>query len=261
MESALVPGVFYDDVSRDITEHDLDVVSDLWTIDGREVYRGSRDPRYTHANVYWLYSEDLERVGLSEHSLSDQADFRVLWFRDTDFGTFLQEDGWEKGEDIWTLLPRHVFDRFVNEGWTTPLTFLEQCLSGETRIFTPEMVKACPDVWVCRSCGKRSLKPVSGCKMVTEPLDFPTTEKVLFVDVDMIVYRPPPTSRIWDLLLRPPQPSHDGSSEPVSQEQEREVPQQELTPPPAQPQVPPPEERPAAEQSAEALQPPPQSRP
>jgi hypothetical protein len=260
MESALVPGIYYDDVSRDITEHDLDVVSDLWTIDGREVYRGSRDPRYTHATVYWLYSEDLERVGLSEHSLSDQADFRVLWFQDTDFGTFLQEDGWEKGEDIWSRLPRHVFDRFVNEGWTTPLKFLEQCLSGETRIFTPEMVKSRPEVWVCRACGKRTLTPVAGCTMVAEPLDFPTTEKVFFIDEDMIVYRPPPTSRIWD-LLRPPQPSRDGSSEPVSQEQEREVPQQEPTPPPARPLEPPPEERPAAEQSAEALQTPPQSRP
>ena len=98
MESDLVPGVFYTDTGRDITEHDLDIVSDLWTIDGHEVYRGSRDPQYTHANVYWLYSEDLDRVGLSEHSLTDQADFRVLWFRDTEFGTYLQEDGWERGE-------------------------------------------------------------------------------------------------------------------------------------------------------------------
>lgn len=262
MESALVPGIYYDDVSRDITEHDLDVVSDLWTIDGREVYRGSRDPRYTHATVYWLYSEDLERVGLSEHSLSDQADFRVLWFQDTDFGTFLQEDGWEKGEDIWSVLPRHVFDRFVNEGWTTPLKFLEQCLSGETRIFTPQMVNARPEVWVCQACGKRTLTPVPGCTMVAEALDFPTTEKVFFIDEDMIVYRPPPTSRIWDLLT-PPQPSHDGSSEQASPEvQEPEVQQSGPTPPPAQPQVPPPEtESPAGSAAAEAPQTPPQSRP
>ena len=228
MESELVPGFFYTDTGRDITEHDLDIVSDLWTIDGHEVYRGSRDPSYTHAQVYWLYSEDLDRVGLSEHSLSDQADFRVLWFRETDFGTFLQEDGWERGEDIWSSLPRTVFDRFVNEGWTTPRAFLEQCLYGPTRVVTPSMLRALPTVHVCTTCGRRSLSAHPGCSMVPEPLDIPTTEKVFFVDDDMIVHRPPPTSRIWDLLLTQPQPpSSDGSQEP----QEPGLTSQEPTPP------------------------------
>jgi len=230
MESELVPGFFYKDSGRDITEHDLDIVSDLWTIDGHEVYRGSRDPRYTHAQVYWLYSEDLDRVGLSEHSLSDQADFRVLWFRDTDFGTFLQEDGWVRGEDIWSSLPRAVFDRFVNEGWTTPTTFLEQCLHGPARLVWPAMLRTPPDVYVCTTCGRRSLSPKQGCQMVAEPLDFPTTEKVFFVDEDMIVHRPPPTSRVWDLLIPQPQPSpSDDSQEPP--ETEQQPPAQTLPPP------------------------------
>ena len=236
MESALVPGFFYEDTNRDITEHDLDIVSDLWTIDGREVYRGARDPRYTHANVYWLYSEDLDRTGLSEHSKEDQANFRVLWFRDDDFGTYLQEDGWERGEDIWSSLPRPVFDRFVNEGWTTPKAFLEQCLYGPLRVVTPEMLRKLPDVYVCQSCGRKSLSAPPGCQTTTQPLDFPTTEKLFFVDVDMIVHRPPPTSRVWDLLRPQPQPSpSDGS-------QEREMaqaPQQEQTPPPAEAETPP----------------------
>lgn len=219
MQSILVPGVVYRDVGRDITETDLDVVSDLWTIDGREVYRGSRDPRYTHANVYWLYSEDMERVGLSEHSTSDQADFRVLWFRDTDFGTYLQEDGWETGQDIWSRLPRSVFDRFVNEQWTTPETFLEQCLYGPLRIVTPAMLESWPMVYSCSTCGKRSLRPLpEGCTTSTAPLDIPTTEKVLFVDCDLIVVRPPPSSSVWSRLTQRPQPSRDGGSEPESQE-------------------------------------------
>jgi hypothetical protein len=219
MESDLVPGVFYADTGRDITEHDLDIVSDLWTMDGREVYRGSRDPRYTHANVYWLYSEDLDRVGLSEHSKTDQADFRVLWFRETDFGTFLQEDGWERGEDLWSSLPRSVFDRFVNEGWATPKPFLEQCLYGPMRILTPSMLRELPTVYVCTTCGRKSLTPRQGCSSVAQPLDFPTTEKVFFVDEDLIVYRPPPTSRVWDLLRPQPTPSpSDGSQEPQAQE-------------------------------------------
>ena len=249
MESELVPGVFYTDTARDITEHDLDIVSDLWTIDGREVYRGARDPRYTHANVYWLYSEDLDRVGLSEHSTKDQADFRVLWFRETDFGTYLQEDGWERGEDIWTILPRSVFDRFVNEGWTTPKTFLEQCLYGPMRILTPEMLRFWPKVYVCQTCGHRSLDSKPGCKTVAEPLDVPTTEKVLFVDCDMIVYRPPPTSRIWEMLRQPPSPGDDGSAqasgeEPAAGPQEQRPPpaEAETTPPPKPGQEQPPQE-------------------
>ena len=71
MNSILDPNVVYEDISADVTEHDIDVVSDLWNMDGRDVYRGSRDPRYTHANVYWLYSEELTRVGLIEHSLTN----------------------------------------------------------------------------------------------------------------------------------------------------------------------------------------------
>jgi hypothetical protein len=244
MESDLVPGFFYADIGRDITEHDLDIVSDLWTIDGREVYRGSRDPRYTHAQVYWLYSEDLDRVGLSEHSIADQADFRVLWFRETDFGTFLQEDGWVRGEDIWSSLPRSVFDRFVNEGWTTPTTFLEQCLYGPARLVTASMLRSLPTVHICKTCGRRSLSPKQGCQMVAQPLDFPTTEKVFFVDEDLILHRPPPTSRVWDLLTPAQPPSSGGSQEPQAQEQPQPAPTpppEAETPPPRMPEPPTPQ--------------------
>lgn len=231
MESELVPGFFYEDTGRDITEHDLDIVSDLWTIDGREVYRGTRDPRYTHANVYWLYSENLDRAGLSEHSLKDQADFRVLWFRETDFGTLLQEDGWERGEDIWSSLPRPVFDRFVNEGWTTPNAFLEQCLYGPMRIVTPNMIREFPKVYICQTCGRRSMSPKKGCQTIAVPMDFPTTEKVFFVDDDMIVHRPPPTSRIWDLLIPQQRPLPSDDSQQQEQEQEQKEPLEQRSPP------------------------------
>lgn len=240
MQSELVPGFVYRDVGSDITETDLDVVSDLWTIDGREVYRGSRDPRYTHANVYWLYSDTLERVGLCEHNRTDQADFRVLWMRDTEFGTYLGEDGWERGEDIWSVLPRHVFDRFVNEGWTVPEAFLEQCLHGPMRLFTPEMLESLPLVYTCSKCGKKSLKPSAGCTMTSAPLDFPQSEKVFFVDFDMVVHRPPVASRVWELLTPRPSPGGGGSlrQEPVpAQEAQSEAPSPHppagSTPPPA----------------------------
>lgn len=213
MESVLDPAVLYEDTERGITEHDIDVVSDLWEIDGREVYRGVRDPRYTHANVYWLYNETLERAGLAEHSKIDHAVVRVLWYHDSEFGTLLQEEGWTSNSDLWSVLPRHVFDRFVNEGWTTVDTFLEQCLHGPLRILTPEMVRQMPQVYTCAKCGSKRLRESAGCQTTAERLDTPRKEKVLFVDSDLVVHVPPPSSSIWSRLGFMPErlPSGDDS--------------------------------------------------
>lgn len=222
MFSLLKPSFVYTDISEDITENDIDVVSELWTMDGREVYRGSRDPRYTHANVYWLYNEDLMRVGCSEHALSDHADVHLLWFRESEFGTLLQEDGWQAQKDIWSHLPSHTFERFINEGWTSPEFFLEQCLQGPTRILTPQMVVQLPKVYVCNACGRKSLRPISGCAMRETLLDIPDTKKVFFVDVDMITYVPPENSAIWSRMRQ--QRGDDSSSQEQAplQAQERE---------------------------------------
>ena len=106
MFSAIDRSVVYD-VDTDITEHDINIVSDLWTMAGRQVYRGARDPNYTHANVYWLYDpEDLDRVGVSEHVIDAPANVNLLWYKDNPFGTLLQEDGWTEGDTIWKELPR-----------------------------------------------------------------------------------------------------------------------------------------------------------
>jgi hypothetical protein len=108
MFSQLNSSIVYEDVSPDIREHDVNVVSDLWSMGGREVYRGSRDPRYTHANVYWLYDEELQRVGLAEHDRTDNARFHLLWIDDNEFGTLLQEEGWKRKDSLFAYLPDHV---------------------------------------------------------------------------------------------------------------------------------------------------------
>jgi hypothetical protein len=226
MESKLDPGFVYEDIEHSITENDIDVVSDLWEMDGREVYRGSLDPRYTHANVYWLYNENLERVGLAEHSKIDHAVVHLLWYQDSEFGTLLQEDGWTCDYDIWSRVPRSVFDRFINEGWTTSESFLEQCLHGPTRVVTPNMVRELPMVYTCAKCGRKSLKPILGCDMTSERLDLPVKEKLFFIDFDMVVHVPPRNSTIWSRLgfmpLKPLKPEHqphdDGSSRVREQE-------------------------------------------
>lgn len=198
---------FYEDTSTDITEHDLDIVSELWTMDGRDVYRGSRDPRYTHANVYSLYDENLQRVGIVEHDKDDHAKFQILWFYESEFATLLQEPDWTIGEDIWSTMPKHVFERFLNEGWTKPESFLEQCLNSSVRVLTPSMLRNLPNVYSCLECKKRSLRPFC-VSCLCQRIDFPDVSKVLFIDEDMILHHPPKDSRVWSML----QPRDDGSS-------------------------------------------------
>lgn len=254
MESQLVPGFLYTDISPDITEADIDVVSDLWMMDGRNVYRGSRDPRYTHANVYWLYDEDLQRVGCSEHALDDPAEVRLLWFHESPFGTLFQED-WKIDREIWSRLPTRPFERFINEGWTLAESFLEQCLHGPTRVLTVEMLLKRPKVYHCATCGKRSLRRSPHCKMVERDLDFPALEKVLFVDEDMVLHVPPPDSVVFTRL----QPPGDGGSQRASREPvpvQAQAPEARSATPPQVP--PPPQTLPAQTQEQTS---PPQSRP
>lgn len=259
MFSLLKPDFLYTDISDDITENDVDVVSDLWTMNGRDVYRGSRDPRYTHANVYWLYDEDLQRVGCTEHSTRDHGVFEILWFQESEFATLLQEEGWNIQNDIWSGLPEQVFNRFVNEEWVSPIKFLEQCLYGPFRIVTPQMLIECPTVYSCQKCGRKSLQPIPGCSTEESLLDFPDKGKIVFVDDDLRVHVPPPDSSVFTRL------GHGGGSQ-VPSEQER-VPEQAVqsapqSPPPADPLR---EEKTgqehAPEQPVPEQQPPRQSRP
>lgn len=222
MYSILNPNVVYQDTSPDVTEHDIDVVSDLWDIDGREVYRGARDPRYTHANVYWLYNEDLERVGCAEHNKKDQADFRVLWFRESEFGTLLQED-WTIGETVWSHFPRQVFERAINEGWTNPKDLLERCLYGPVRVFTWQDVVQLPVVYACSKCRLKSLQPIK-CSTEKAVVEVPDRSKVYFIDSDLMVHIPPKDSRVW---LRMHQQHGDDSLSQV-QAQESAQPQESV---------------------------------
>jgi len=244
MYSVLNPNVVYQDVSPDVTEHDIDVMSDLWEIDGRDVYRGARDPRYTHANVYWLYNEDLERVGCSEHNLKDQADFRVLWFRESEFATLLQEDGWTIGDDIWSYFPRHVFERAINEGWTTPKKLQEHCLIGPVRILTWKDVVQRPLIHRCPVCRYKSVEPFK-CATEKGLLDIVDRSKVYFIDDDLVVHIPPKDSRVWfkmqqqhgDDSLQPQVPQvqvREAQSESLPLALPQSAPQSAL-PPPEQP--------------------------
>ena len=202
------------DVDTDITEHDINIVSDLWTMAGRQVYRGARDPNYTHANVYWLYDpEDLDRVGVSEHALDKPSNVKLLWYKNNSFATLLQEDGWEETDTIWKELPTHAYEQCLSEGWTTPTRLLERCIRGPMRVVTTEMLIHPPSVHSCDKCNRVSLTPFA-CATET-PLTFPKKEKVFFIDDRMVVYSAPKGSTVWSLLgfTTPPEPSAPSSDE------------------------------------------------
>ena len=205
-------------VGTDITEHDVNIVSDLWTMAGRQVYRGARDPTYTHANVYWLYEQDdLDRVGLTEHNLEDNAVMSLLWYKANPFGTLLQEDGWEEGETFWGMIPDNVHEQCLAEGWITPTTILERCLRSNMRVITVDMLKQLPKVHSCDKCKKVSLDTFTCATAAV--LDFPEKEKVFFIDDRMIVHTPPKGSSVWSLLgfTTQPVPSESSSDHPVAE--------------------------------------------
>jgi len=239
MQSILDPKVLYTDLSRDIVEHDVDVVSDLWNMDGRDVYRGSRDRQYEHANVYWLYTEDLERVGLVEHSLENQADFRILWFQDNPFATLLQEEGWTNEQSIWSVLSRPAVEMFLAEDWTSPSSLLNACLHGPTRILTVEMVLNKPVVYHCSVCGTKSMKKTECSEFQTQmELDFPDQAKIVFIDDDLYVCEPPTSSRVWELLgFKSQRPLHDALM-PLQEPEEQPLLQSQVEPMETQEQMP-----------------------
>jgi len=241
MQSILDPKVLYTDLSRDIVEHDVDVVSDLWNMDGRDVYRGSRDRQYEHANVYWLYTEDLERVGLVEHSLENQADFRILWFQDNPFATLLQEE-WTNEQSIWSVLSRSAVEMLLADDSTTPTSLLNACLHGSTRILTVDMVLNKPTIFYCSVCGSKTMKKTECSEFQTQTeLDFPDQAKIVFIDDDLYVCEPPTSSRVWELLgFKSQRPLHDALM-PLQEPEEEPLLQSQVEPMETQEQMPTPQ--------------------
>lgn len=206
MQSRFDPELRYEEL-RTLAPHDYDVEADAWVYDGREVFRGSRDPRYPTLHVHWLYDELSQRVGVAEHDPRDKSKFNVLWYYDCPFATFLQEDGWTTADEtLWTRMPSHVYEYCMQMKLTGVQDIQTLCMRGDWRIVTPHDLP---------------LKTVG----------FPDVFKVLFVDDDCTIYVPPPESRIWSTLplasdgsrgpTRPQLPVQ-ASAQDASQTQERE---------------------------------------
>jgi hypothetical protein len=202
MYSKINPSFLYTNISRDVCEHDINVVSDLWTIEGREVYRGIKDTSYTHADVYWLYDENLERVGCIEHSRFEHATYHALWFDDNPFAMLFQEADWKTKESLWNTLPRIFVDYCLANNKVTAKDIQELTLDSNIRIITPAWCIERPTLYVCKKCGVRSMFPLpTSCQAEEQKLDIGASNFLFCIDDDFIVYEPPKDSRITTLPL------------------------------------------------------------
>ena len=130
-------------VSEDITEHDLNTDIDSWTYDDREVFKGNIDPEYLDngLNVFWLYNDYNIRVGLAEHEQKNANQFCVLWFRDTPFGTYYQQDGWSSTENtLWSKMSTCAYDDCMRKRIQTPADLFRHypAMKNEIQLLEPE---------------------------------------------------------------------------------------------------------------------------
>ena len=175
MQSKLDPTIVYE-VNRGVAPHDYDNDADSWNYDDREVFRGARDPTYDSPHVFWLYDEDVQRVGVAEHDADDHSKFHVLWYYDCPFASFLQEDGWVATEEtLWTQMSSRAYDYCIDRSLSSAEDVRKLCLRGTRRVVTP-------------NC------------LISKVQTYPDITQVVFADEDCVLYKPPEGSKIWDLL-------------------------------------------------------------
>jgi hypothetical protein len=215
MFSRLRSGLVYLDISKDIIEHDEDIDADQWSYDNRDVYRGRFDPKYTSLdmNVYWLYDDNLNRIGLAEHESDDPEIFEVLWFRDNPYATLYQDDRWKsRGKTLWSLLSHEAYLDCLEDDFKT---IFDRCLSSKYKLVTPSMLIENPKIYECNVCKKRSFCVSKKCKDITESSYLPTNS-ILFIDDSFVIYEPPT-----------PDPPQNASSEQAQMPSEQGSPQLE----------------------------------
>lgn len=187
MFSILRKGLIYKDISPDILEHDEDIDADQWVYDDKEVYRGSFDPRYTehNLNVYWLYDDNLNRIGLAEHEADNQAEYKALWFYSNPFATLYQDENWKsKEKTIWSLMSNDAYQDCLEDDFET---VFDRCLTSKYRLVTPEFLIHPPIIYECSKCGKKSLKKLKNCTDVIETPYF-SDSNLLFIDDSFVIY-------------------------------------------------------------------------
>jgi len=206
MLSILRKGLVYKNISSDIVEHDADVDADQWNYNDKDVYRGSIDLQYLpyKLNVYWLYDDSLQRIGLAEHETDSPEIFQALWFYDNPYATLYQDPRWKSTDTtIWSKVTNEVYLDFL-EG----MNIDDLALASNVLLVTPDMLIHPPKLYSCPKCNKKSRMRENVCSPALETeLNF-SDFSVLFLDDDRIVY---------EHSTAPPEPAGDGTQEPVQE--------------------------------------------
>lgn len=191
MFSILRKGLVYEDINRDIVEHDEDIDANEWSYDGKDVYRGQMDPRYTNFNldVYWLYDNDINKIGLVEYDKEDPTIFATLWFRDNPYATLFQDDRWvSKEKTLWSIMPYEGYLDCLEDDFKT---LFDRCLSSKYRLVTPEMLYIHPTLYSCSNCHKKSIDPLTCHEKYIEKHNYFSYDSFLFIDDSFILYERP----------------------------------------------------------------------
>lgn len=190
MFSILRKGLVYKNISQDIVEHDLDIDVDQWAYDQKDVYRGSIDPDYLSHNlhVHWLYDDDSRRIGLAEHEADDPAIFKALWFYENPYATLFQDPLWKSSnETLWSKLSTEAYQDLLEDDFTT---VYDACLQSGRLLITPSMLIETPEIFICETCGKKSLTKPNSCSAVSSLIEF-SQFSLLFLDDDFVIYTKP----------------------------------------------------------------------
>jgi hypothetical protein len=190
MFSALRKGLVYNNVSSDIVDHDLDNDVDLWSYDGKDVYRGSLDSEYLSQglNVYWLYDDNSLRVGLAEHESDSPEIFKALWFYENPFATLLQDPRWKPSRTLWSMLANEAYQDCLENDFKN---VSELALENDYLLVTPKMLIEKPMLYTCENCGKKSLKQENICSTAKASEILFSDYSILFLDDDFVIYDKP----------------------------------------------------------------------
>ena len=189
MFSILRKGLLYQDINPEIVEHDEDIDANEWSYDDRSVYRGQIDPRYKQYDieVYWLYDNDINKVGLVEHEKHDSFILAVLWFKDNQYATLFQDDRWaSKEKTLWSIIPYESYLDCLEDDFHT---IFDKCLFSKYRLVTPKLLQGPPPtVYSCSNCLKKSIKPLTCCETHIKKNNYYDHNSFIFIDDSYILY-------------------------------------------------------------------------
>jgi hypothetical protein len=187
----------YTDISDEIADHDLNYDAEEWNYDGKDVYRGLVNTKYEW-NVYWLYDENLKRIGLAEHDPETPDIFYALWFYSNPFSTLLQEPDWiSQKQTIWSKISEEAYEDCLEDELAV---FIDKTLFSNCRLITPDFIIKKPEIYECEKCDKRTLSLPSSCSAVKKLQYVTDSNELIFVSNSLEIFKPPVDSKIWSLF-------------------------------------------------------------